>query len=164
MEEIQLTQGKVAIVDIINDELKHKWHANKMGNSFYAKRDIIENGKRKVIHMHRLIMEQKLGRKLKKNELVDHINKNGLDNRECNLRLCTKSQNRINSKRRNDNTSGYKGVNKHRNKWMTRIGEYSTKRLFLGQFDDPIEAAITYDRKAMELFGEFAQLNVLMVG
>ncbi|GAH20073.1 unnamed protein product, partial [marine sediment metagenome] len=41
---------------------------------------------------------------------IDHINRDGLDNRKCNLRPCTNSQNQKNSKLRKDNKSGLRGV------------------------------------------------------
>lgn len=58
---------------------------------------------------HRIVLERMLGRPLQKGELVDHINRNKLDNRRSNLRLADKSINAINTAFRG-NKSGYRGV------------------------------------------------------
>ena len=92
--------------------------------------------------------------------LVDHINRNGLDNRRNNLRPATKSQNSANQRPRSNGTSQYKGVflKKTTGRWGTRI-KADGRSVHLGYFADEIEAAKTYDRAALEAFGEFAYLN-----
>ena len=89
----------------------------------------------------------------------DHVNGNGLDNRESNLRPATRSQNAMNQPKRLG-TSRFKGVSWHRKsgKWLCQIVK-DRKIYVLGYFTDEIEAACAYDRKAVELFGEFARLN-----
>jgi len=93
---------------------------------------------------------------------VDHINHNGLDNRRSNLRPCTHDQNVRNARKRSDNTSGFKGVsfNKKREKWQAYIGGGSrSKKIHLGMFLTPEDAARAYDDAAHKSFGEFAWLN-----
>lgn len=93
--------------------------------------------------------------------VVDHINHDTLDNRKYNLRICTNQNNVINArKRKHKVTSLYKGVSwaKDRGKWRATIC-FNCKVLKLGSFDDEIEAAKAYDKKAKELFGEFANTN-----
>lgn len=104
--------------------------------------------------MHREIMD------VPKHLVCDHINHNGLDNRKNNLRTCTRQQNTHNQKPRKKGTSKYKGVdwNKRQKKWRARI-YYRGKCHYLGYFNNEIDAALTYDKKAKELFGEFACLN-----
>ena len=104
--------------------------------------------------MHRQIMIAPEG------FVVDHIDGNSLNNRKTNLRICTQAQNIHNSRPRRNRSSKYKGVfwDKVNKKWSTNIRK-GDKRIYLGGFDDEIEAAIAYDRKAAELFGEFAYLN-----
>lgn len=93
-------------------------------------------------------------------KVVDHINLNGLDNRRGNLRLCTDGQNKANGRIRRDNTSGYRGVywNASANKWQAYIS-VNSKRLYLGVFSDPWDAAVAYNDAALKHFGEFARIN-----
>lgn len=98
--------------------------------------------------------------KPKKDVIVDHINGDPFDNRKCNLRFCTKAQNAMNSNPRKTGTSKYKGVSKCviTNKWRARL-HLDDKDYWLGRFKTEEEAAIAYNKKATELFGEFALLN-----
>ncbi len=92
--------------------------------------------------------------------LVDHIDHDGLNNRKANLRLCSIAQNNQNSRPNRNAASKYKGVSWAQScrKWFARIRP-NRKTIYLGLFTDEIEAALAYDRKAKELFGEFAYLN-----
>lgn len=105
--------------------------------------------------MHRLIM------RCPKGLLVDHKNHNTLDNRRENLRICNRSENMWNRKS-TCGISKYKGVvwYKNANKWSAGIWQYD-KRTYLGLFETEVEAAIAYNKKAAELFGEFACLNII---
>jgi len=149
---IPLTRGKFAIVDAADYEWlnQYKWHVQKHKNTSYARTQ--KNGK--SIRMHRLITGAP------SHLLVDHRDSNGLNNRRTNLRLCTHQENVYNRRPRPGSTSRYKGVyrKKTSKKYVANIRN-NGKILFLGYFDDEIEAAIAYDIKAMELFGEFAYLN-----
>ena len=91
---------------------------------------------------------------------VDHINHNGLDNRKDNLRFVTRTQNGQNRRPNRNSTSAYKGVTwfKPTNKWCARIKD-KNKRIFLGHFTCEHEAALAYNKKAKELFGEYVLLN-----
>lgn len=117
------------------------------------------------IAMHRMVMQRILGRFPVTGEYVDHINRNPLDNRRENLRICTKSQNHMNREKRKTYrgrkpTSKYKGVHldRTRNKWMARVVDHG-KHVNLGRFDSEIEAAKAYNKAAKEHYGEFAYLN-----
>jgi hypothetical protein len=108
----------------------------------------------KNFFMHREIMHAPPGM------VVDHINGNRLDNRRCNLRLCTRAQNVRNAAKRPGCLSQYKGVSRDRrhNRWFATI-YFEGRSIALDHFDDEAEAARAYDRAALELFGEFAWLN-----
>lgn len=101
--------------------------------------------------MHRFIMNAP------KSMFVDHINHDKLDNRKSNLRLCTKAQNEMNKKKRDGKyTSKFKGVHfdTYTNMWFCKVANIYSKK-----FKTEEEAAKEYDKKAKELFGEFAYLN-----
>jgi hypothetical protein len=94
--------------------------------------------------------------------MIDHKNHNGLDCRKCNLRIASNAQNQWNQRLRKDNTTGYKGVtyNKKNCYYSARI-KINNKLLYLGSYSDKNDAAIAYNKKATELFGEFAFLNII---
>lgn len=160
MKKIKLTQGKYTIVDDEDYEYLNsfRWCAHKGGNTFYAERhsdlDPVTE-KRKIISMHRVIM------KTPKGFYTDHINRNGLDNRKENLRICTLGENVKNTRKYSNNTSGYKGVSwsKFANKWRAQIKK-DNKKIHLGYFDDKHEANVAYCKAAKELHGEFASPNI----
>lgn len=92
------------------------------------------------------------------NIVIDHINRNTLDNRKCNLRKCTQQENIFNSCR-NHNSLGVKGVGRYSSgNYYANITK-DGKKYNLGTFGTLKEAADAYDAKAKELYGEFAYLN-----
>ena len=161
--KIKLTQNKFAFIDDKNFNWlnKHKWYAQKHRKTYYAKRNTIIDQKQKIIYMHRLIIENKLKRKIKSNEETHHINKNGLDNREENLKIVTKSQHRMMKEKRKDCTSCYKGIyyHKQRKKWHARI-QLNGKCISLGLFKNELNAAKAYDIAALKYFGQYAKTNL----
>lgn len=160
MKYISLTQGFQAIVDDEDFELlsKYKWCAGKYGNKYYALTTLKNTeGKYKNIYMHRFLNEP-----MKTTSVIDHKNGNGLDNRRNNLRITTQTFNRANSARRKDCTSIYKGVGWHKlhKKWRAQITAFG-KRIHLGLFIQEQEAAIAYNKSAIQYYGEFAYINKL---
>lgn len=105
------------------------------------------------IELHRFLMGA-----APKGMVIDHINGNKLDNRYSNLRFCTRSQNQCNKAMSCTNLSGYKGVIISHGKFVARIA-FQGQTLRLGTFNTAIDAAHAYDKKALELHGEFARLN-----
>jgi len=99
------------------------------------------------------------------NMQVDHINRNPSDNRRLNLRLATNSQNQANKGLSSNNTSGYKGVsyNKGARKFRAYI-KYNAGNYHLGFYSTAEGAAKAYNRRAVELHGEFACLNIIPEG
>lgn len=96
-----------------------------------------------------------------KGMVVDHINGNTLDNRSANIRICTQGQNLKNQHKWQKKKNGvkYKGVSKTNNgRFVARIFNEG-KNEFLGVFDTQKEAAVAYDKKAIELHGDFASVN-----
>ena len=107
--------------------------------------------KRKGEYLHHLIAGAS------DRDYVDHINKNTLDNRKSNLRICTPSENRIHSKKPIHNTSGFKCVSrdKGRNLWRVRVG-FMRKKYSLSGFASPEDAWRAAMRLAKEIAGGFA--------
>lgn len=95
--------------------------------------------------------------------VVDHENHNRCDNRRCNLRVCTQSQNMANQRKRVGASSKYKGVHwcKKDKRWRAQI-RVNYKTLYLGQFEKELDAAAAYDVAALTHFGEFALPNFEM--
>jgi|SRR5581483_3058858 len=89
-------------------------------------------------------------------EDIDHINGERSDNRWCNLREARPQQNAGNMRRRPNNKSGYKGVVKHHNKWVSYI-HLCGKTKYLGIYDSPELAHDAYLKEARAAFGEFAR-------
>ena len=91
---------------------------------------------------------------------TDHKDQNKLNNRKDNLRHCTSSQNEMNKNLRKDNTSGYKGVYRHKGvqAWRAFLG-YHRKQIHLGCYQTKEKAAEAYNEAALRFFGEYAVLN-----
>ena len=122
---------------------------------WYFSGGYLRNGKLGI--MQRVILERMLDSKIPQGMQVDHINGKKLDNRRENLRLATQSENQANSSAR-IGIYGLKGVQPHRRKWQARI-QKNKKRIYIGLYDTKEEAGLAYNKKAIELFGEFANLN-----
>ncbi len=170
VKQIQLTQGKFALVDDKDFEMlsQYKWYAHKSGKTYYAER----NKDKGVGKMHRLIMNCPEGM------VVDHIDHNGLNNQKVNLRICSHAENNRNSKSRKNSKSQYLGVSLNikrrttpykdgtprdytRHTWIAQI-ETNGKNYNLGRYKTEEEAALAYNAKAAELFGKFANLNIII--
>lgn len=149
MKEVSLTKGQTALVSDCDYErvMQHSWCMHPRG---YAKARI----NKKYVLMHRWIMG------VVDNVDLDHINGIKTDNRRENLRICNQSQNNANSRLRTVNTSGYKGVgwSEYHQMFRARLMIHR-KDIFLGYFNNPEEAARAYDKKAIEIYGEFALVN-----
>lgn len=148
---IPLTKGLFAIVDAADYERvsRHTWCARGSGRRAYACSSI--NGRQ--VFLHRFLMNPPTGM------VVDHIDGNCLNNRRCNLRICTTQQNIWNS-RPKGKSSQYKGVcrDRGRRRWVVYV-QHNGHNWYMGRFEHEIDAARAYDRKAHEVFGEYAWLN-----
>lgn len=94
------------------------------------------------------------------NLLIDHINHNPLDNRKCNLRICSFKQNRHNSTSVKNSSSKYMGVSYDKRRGYFRVQlAINGKQKELGRFQNEIDAAKFYNEQAIKHYGEFANLN-----
>ena len=151
---IKLTQGYECKVDAEDYEelAAHKWHISVSSNkTIYVSRTC---SNRKKVLMHRIITNCPC------DKIVDHINHDGLDNRKSNLRICDKRGNMINTKKIRGKYSKYKGVSYDKNRFKWRVAIWDNNRpIIQKRFDDEIAAAMFYDQKAVEYYGEFAVTN-----
>jgi hypothetical protein len=154
VKQVPLGNSGFALVDDTDYDLlmQFRWRIHRDRWNEYAKRHIrLPNGNRSDQFMHNFLLQVKG---------IDHIDGNGLNNQRSNLRIATTSQNGANSRPRQSSTSKYKGVSWYEptEKWLARI-TINTKRVYLGYFKTEEEAALAYNRAAIEAFGEFAKLN-----
>lgn len=130
---------------------KIKWNYWSNGRNHYAQKHVGN----KILMMHQVVKPGV--------PYLDHLDGNGLNNVRSNLRPCTRSQNAANSnKRRNGITSIFKGVHfsKREGSFAATI-RFNYKQLWLGYFKNERDAALAYNRKAVEIFGRFAKINTI---
>jgi hypothetical protein len=120
----------------------YKWHLSHWGYACCSRPDM---------RLHRFIMQAAAGL------VVDHINGNKLDNRRCNLRLASNTDNVRNQKLHKNNKTGYKGVSLDKRTGLYVAGIMVNRRNYcLGSFADPKTAHEAYLEAAKAHFGEFA--------
>lgn len=106
------------------------------------------------IRMHRVILSAKKG------TIVDHVNRNKLDNRKSNLRLVSEHQSKWNVGIGSRNKTGFKGVSFEKSRGVYRASiMLKGKQNFIGRFPCKIQAAKEYNKFAKKLFGKYAVLN-----
>lgn len=148
---------KILVDESDYDSVKnYSWNTNATG---YAYAYVKGSGRkeRKTVTMHRLLMNPKNGLR------VDHINRNKLDNRRSNLRICTNSQNAGNSIGYSKKTK-FKGLDLlPTGRWRARIN-IDGKSIHLGVAATEQEAASMYDEAAVKHYGKFALTNNMIGG
>lgn len=153
MKVIELTHGKVAIVDDEDFDTiaQYRWHYAVCG---YAMRNtpMVNWVRGKMSYMHREIIKPPEGFE------VDHINGNRLDNRRSNLRIATRQQNNWNRGANKNSLTGVKGVSMDRatGRFYARIG-LNHKTIRLGCFDDVETAKAAYRAAEIKIAGEFVR-------
>lgn len=151
---VTLTKGYTAIISASDARVAngYNWTAQVMPRSVYAYRRDYNGGKSRKIYLHRALLGEPVGLE------VDHIDGNGLNNTRGNLRKATKTQNGQNSRKRINNTSGFKCVSLHKEtgKWRARI-TIDGKSKSLGLFHTPEQAHDARVAAATKYRGEFGR-------
>lgn len=113
----------------------------------------------KTIYLHKLIAEQfLLEQKTEQNDLVGAVNGNKLD---CRLEnICWRSRAIASRKRKTSSKTGYTGVYKENNRYRSVIS-LNRKSIHIGMFDTAEKAALAYNQKSKELFGDDGKLNII---
>jgi hypothetical protein len=161
MKLLPLTKDKFALVD--DDDYywlsQWNWFAVEIKNTWYARRSkkkgVLRSNEKYEIYLHRIVM-----RCSNIDFVIDHLDKNGLNNQKENLRICTKSENNKHTSSHKNSSSQYLGVSydKNRNKWSANLMNNGKKILFK-RYNTEIEAAKAYDITAKTQFGVYANLN-----
>lgn len=144
------SSNKEMICDIESWEiLKYMcWRISEKG---YAKSIKVENGINKVFMAHRIIVGAKEG------DIVDHINRDRLDNRRKNLRIVNAYANAINRKLKKENKTGYAGVRRQKKSWIASItidGKWTT----LGHYNTFEEAVEARRNAEIKIYGINSQI------
>lgn len=151
---IPLNHGKFAVIDEIDAPLvcHHNWSVQSGGTAGRRRLPDDPPGT-PIVVLYRLILGARDG------EQVDHADRDRLNNRRANIRLCNGTQNGAN-RRLNRTSTGFRGVDRpsYISGWRARIKAHGKSR-HLGIYPTPEEAARAYDAAATEAFGEFASLN-----
>ena len=155
MIQMPLTCGRFALIDDCDFDVicAYTWRSRhqKHTKSAYAVRTT-HDGSSQL--MHRVILGL-----TDKNVFVDHINRDGLDNRRANLRIATRSQNGANRTINATNKTGFRGVT-----WLAKSKRFTAQisqagmPTYLGSFITAEEAHAAYVAKGRELFGDFFDL------
>ncbi len=154
MHRIQFPDGREAIVDRVDADLVagFSWRVTGAGYVQADRRFL-------YLYLHRLIAGAG------PDERVDHANGDPLDNRRQNLRIATRSENAANrgpDNRRAGKSSRHKGVSwsKSKGRWLAYI-HIDGRTRYIGRFSDEDEAARAYNAAALDVWGEFARLNIV---
>lgn len=152
--------GTIAAHALVDADLlplvaQHAWSYAKDRHGYgWVQTNVVKDGKRTTLKLHHLVMGTP-----PPDYCIDHVNGDPLDNRRCNLRLCTLAQNRQHQTKVRGAVE-YRGVMPNGKRYRAVLTHDGVK-YHLGTFDTPEEAAAAYNAKAAELRGEYAALNVL---
>jgi hypothetical protein len=149
---VELTRGFIAVIDAADVHLvaDYCWRVQVRRHTSYAVTSVCVDGRYVELAMHRLLTAAPAGLD------VDHSDRDGLNNRRGNLRVCSRSENLRNSRRRQRQSDLAKGVKNCGGVYRARIF-IGSRELHLGTFDTAAEAAAAYLGAAVVVAGEFAR-------
>jgi len=150
------TDAYLKRVDFINNLRRHS-----SGCAVFQKTWKKADGgyKTETIYLHKLVAEKYLkSDKSQKKNLVGAKNGNKLDCRMENLEYRSRAV--ASRKRKTSSKAGYTGVYKENNRYLAVIS-INRKSVHIGMFDTPEEAALAYNKKSRELYGDDGKVNVI---
>ncbi len=160
MKEIVINSKKYGCHAVMVDDEDYElvsskaWYLKRSANTYYAVTNEYINGLHKHPKMHRVIFGID-----DPSVFVDHKDRNGLNNQRDNLRITDYSKNGAN-RQATKSSSKYLGVHwEKRDKVWAAQTRINGKKKRIGSFKSEDDAAIAYNEKALEVFGEFANLN-----
>lgn len=147
MIKIELTQGQFALIDDEDFPIvaPYKWCAHKIGDTYYAA-TCAKDGR--IFHMHSLLLHREHGQE------IDHINRDGRDNRRCNIRLVSRAENNLNKPLQKNSSTGLKGVywNDVNKCWYAKI-TVGNKQKYLGSYQTKEAALAARQIAEVEAYG-----------
>ena len=134
---------------------------NTTGINGYSMVGLVNYNGKKVFSIHRLVCNEFIENPDNKPS-VDHIDNDRSNNHVENLRWATAQENGMNRTCHQPHSSKYKGVGWHKSisKWRAQI-RFNYKSIHIGSFYDEKYAGRAYNLKAIQLFGEYANLNII---
>jgi len=164
-----LTLERLRAIFYEYDGVLYNWCTRGKARAHAEAGYIAEDGYRRVCidkkyyYIHRIVWWMSTGKEVPDDLFIDHIDGNRLNNKIENLRLASALENQYNKARQVNGTSQYKGVwfDAVKNCWKASIRTNDGNRHYIGQFVTELEAAVAYDKLAIQIQGEFAKLNVL---
>jgi len=152
---IFLTKGFVTWVDVsvLDRVAKYNWCVTKCDKHHYAVRSLrLPDGRKKTLYLHRVLTSAPQGL------VVDHIDRDGLNNRLANLRVVPHKQNARNMGLSDAHTSGFKGVSWHKDqkRWRAYI-RVDGRQIHLGTFDSVADARAAYREASQKYHGVFGR-------
>lgn len=151
--------GKSGFVATVDDDdfdriAAHKWTLSKAGSTFYALTSVcLARGKHVTVYMHRMVMNYSGPL------MIDHANRDGLDNRRKNLRTATRGQNSMNRGPKKRGISRFVGVSRQDGENRAKPWFATVARKRIGYFATEEEAAVARDRAALAVYGDFVRSN-----
>lgn len=134
---------------------EYQWRATRGGSGHVEVAATIDG---RTVRLHRLVWQMAHDMPIPQGMVVDHANRDSLDNRRGNLRLANAAQNLANQRREVPKSSSFRGVRRRGSRWVAQI-QVRGRQINLGTFTMPEFAARAYDAAARKYYGAFAQLN-----